>query len=98
MVLRPQTLVVHVPADGTPVPLLHQTGGKIPFVIRATCDIRIGSQDSLSSDNGLLIFAGSLFGMGAADYGDGVNGQMYVCCADGNGGKVTGMTYTEDYA
>lgn len=96
MVLRPQTLTVNVPRDGTPVPLLHQTGGKIPFIIRSTCDIRIGSQDSLNSDNGLLIFAASLFGMGAADYGDGVNGQMYVCSANpGTGGVVTGMTYTE---
>lgn len=90
--IRPKTLIVHVPSDGTPVPLVSQRG-RFPYVIRTDIDVRIGSVDSVSSSNGLLLLSGSVFGMTAADYPDDVEGNLYVCAASGVGGKVTGLIY-----
>ena len=82
--LVPHTMEVSVPSDGRPVRLI-STEGRIPFVFRPTLPVRIGSIDSVSPDSGLLIYAGSLFGLGAADFsrlpGD-VEGYLYVCTAE----------------
>lgn len=97
--LVPHTMEVNVPSDGRPVRLI-STQGRVPFVFRPTLSVRIGSIDSVSPETGLLILAGSLFGLGAADFsrlpGD-VEGYLYVCTAEvGTEGKVSGVCWMED--
>ena len=80
--VRPKTLLVRVPSNGTPVPLLYQRS-RNPFIIRTSSPVRIGSQDSLNADSGLYLEAGAVFGMGAADFDSGSVplGQLYAVTA-----------------
>lgn len=98
MVLKPHTLDVNIPSNGRPV-LVTSTDGRVPFIFRPTVSVRIGSLDSVSSDSGLLLYAGSLFGLGAADFSESpenVSGYIYACTAEpGNGGKIKGICWKE---